>query len=389
MIEHHNDMDTFFKNLEEDIILFKNKALVNINEYMFMLYWKIGNLILMREKEGCESEFISETVEYLKGKFPGNLCFTEKNLENMARFAEEYNSQDYVSQLSSKISWSCNLILMNKIRNVDKRKEYIDKMWEKDWSVEDLIGEIDKECGIEELDYAELFNAESPEKENIESKSIITSEEKDSEEEKNEEKTKIKSEDNFCFIKDAISKEQGEDLSEGDIKKFSPILKDEYLMDFMDISDEIKEKAFQQHFIKSVVEFFLELNSGFALVGKKHHMELSGGDYYEDLLFYNLKLKCYIAVELKIGKFKPEYLGILTFHLSAMDDSVRDEGDNSSIGIVLCKDGEKLIVQYAFKDVDDPKNAEYMLSENIPEQFEGILPTIKEIGRGIKIKLKD
>ncbi|WP_406541453.1 DUF1016 N-terminal domain-containing protein [Clostridium ljungdahlii] len=122
MIEHHNDMDTFFKNLEEDIILFKNKALVNINEYMFMLYWKIGNLILMREKEGCESEFISETVEYLKGKFPGNLCFTEKNLENMARFAEEYNSQDYVSQLSSKISWSCNLILMNKIRNVDKEK---------------------------------------------------------------------------------------------------------------------------------------------------------------------------------------------------------------------------------------------------------------------------
>ncbi|WP_406542674.1 PDDEXK nuclease domain-containing protein [Clostridium ljungdahlii] len=190
-------------------------------------------------------------------------------------------------------------------------------------------------------------------------------------------------------MKDAISKEQGEYLSEGDIKKFSPILKDEYLMDFMDISDEIKEKAFQQHFIKSVVEFFLELNSGFALVGKKHHMELSGGDYYEDLLFYNLKLKCYIAVELKIGKFKPEYLGILTFHLSAMDDSVRDEGDNSSIGIVLCKDGEKLIVQYAFKDVDDPKNAEYMLSENIPEQFEGILPTIKEIGRGIKIKLKD
>lgn len=357
MIEHHNDMDTFFKNLEEDIILFKNKALVNINEYMFMLYWKIGNLILMREKEGCQSEFISETVEYLKGKFPGNLCFTEKNLENMARFAEEYNSQDYVNRLSSKISWSCNLILMNKIRNIDKRKEYIDKMWEKDWSVEDLIGEIDKECGIQDLDYAELFNTESPEKENIENKGIITSEEKNSEEEKDEEKSKTKSEDSFCFIKDTISKEHGEDLSEDHIKKFSPILKDEYLMDFMDISDEIEEKVFQQHFIKSVVEFFLELNSGFALVGKKHHMELSGGDYYEDLLFYNLKIKCYIAVELKIGKFKPEYLGILTFHLSAMDDSVRDEGDNSSIGIVLCKDGEKLIVQYAFKDVDDPKNA--------------------------------
>ena len=168
MIQHHNDMDTFFKNLEKDIILFKNKALVNINEYMFMLYWKIGNLILMREKEGCESEFISETVEYLKGKFPGNLCFTEKNLESMARFAEEYNYQDYVSQLASKISWSCNLILMNKIRNIDKRKEYIDEMWEKDWSIEDLIGEIDKECGIQELDYAELFNTESSQKENIE-----------------------------------------------------------------------------------------------------------------------------------------------------------------------------------------------------------------------------
>ncbi len=384
MIQHHNDMDTFFKNLEKDIILFKNKALVNISEYMFMLYWKMGNLILMREEEGCEVEFIGVTVEYLKSKFPNNVCFTEKNLKSMAKFAKEYKSQDYVSQLASKVSWSCNLILMDKIKNIDKRKEYIDEMWEKDWSIEDLIGEIDKECGIQELDYAELFNTESSQKENIENKSIITSEE-----EKCEVKSKIKSEDNFCFMKDTISKEQGEDLSEDDIKKFSPILKDEYLMDFMDISDEIKEKVFQQHFIKSVVEFFLELNSGFALVGKKHHMELSGGDYYEDLLFYNLKLKCYIAVELKIGRFKPEYLGILTFHLSAIDDSLRGKEDNASIGIVLCKDGEKLIVQYAFKDVEDPKNAEYMLSENIPEQFEGILPPIKEIGRGIKIKLKD
>lgn len=388
MIEHHNDLNTFFKNLEKDIIFFKNKALVNINEYMFMLYWQIGNLILMREKEGCEAEFISEIVEYLKVKFPSNLCFTEKNLRNMAKFAEEYKSQNCVSQLASKISWSYNLVLMNKVKNVDKRKEYIDKIWGKDWSIEDLISEIDKECGIQESDYTELFDAKVSEGENIENKDIITSEEKNFEKVKNDEKNETKFEDNFSFIKDTILKEE-EDLPESDTKKFSSILRDEYLMDFMDISDEIKEKLFQQHFIKSVVEFFLELNSGFALVGKRYHMEFSGGDYYEDLLFYNLKLKCYVDVELKIGKFKPEYLGILTFHLSAMDDSVRGQGDNPSVGIVLCKDEEKLIVQYAFKDVENPKNAEYVLSENIPEQFKGILPTVKEIGCGIKVKLKD
>jgi hypothetical protein len=172
------------------------------------------------------------------------------------------------------------------------------------------------------------------------------------------------------------------------LKNYFLILKDEYLVDFMNNSDEEKEKIFEKQFVKSTIEFFLELNSGFALVGNRYHIELSGGDYYIDLLFYNLKLKGYVAVELKIGRFKPEYLGILTFHLSLLDDSVKGEDDRSSVGIMICKEDEKLIVQYAFKNLEESGDSEYILNEDIPGKFQGILPRVEEIGCGIKAKLK-
>ncbi|APM41288.1 hypothetical protein BS101_13550 [Clostridium kluyveri] len=370
-----------------DIILSKNMAYKDISKNMFRLYWEIGNLILAKDDEGCGIEFINISAGYLKLKFPGNLSFTEKNLRNMAAFAREYGSQDLVDKIASKVNWSCNIIIMHKIKDSDKRLEFINKVMEKGWSIEELINNIDMEYGItgeeeealkEDTCYEDL--------ESIESKSIII-EENDFDEDIKLKKSADLNSDNSHFIQDIDLKEN--DLeNESELKNYFYVLKDEYLLDFMEISDEVKEKYFQGQFMKNVIEFFLELKRGFALVGKKYHIELSGSDYYVDLLFYNLKLKCYLIVEFKIGKFKPEYLGILTFHLSIVDDSVKEERDNPSVGIILCKDGEKLIVQYAFKDKEAAGDGEYKLNGDIPEQFEGILPTVEEIGSGIKMKLK-
>ncbi|MFL0196574.1 PDDEXK nuclease domain-containing protein [Clostridium sp. WILCCON 0269] len=390
MLEYHNnnDIGALLENLNMDIILSKNKTYTNISENMFRLYWEIGNLILAREHSGCGVEFINILSDYLKLKFPGNLSFTEKNLKNMTVFAREYESKDFVDKTASKVSWSCNMIILNKIKDIDKRTECINKILEKGWTTEELINNIDVEYGMageeDEISKADIYYEDL---QSIENKSIITGEDdfiKDSEVRENH---SVDSNGSY-FVQDVVIEENGDKPSKDEIKNYFRVLKDEYLVDFMEISDEVKEKYFQGQFMKNVTEFFLELNRGFALVGKKYHIELSGGDYYVDLLFYNLKLKCYLIVEFKIGKFRPEYLGILTFHLSIVDDSIKNDEDNPSIGIILCKDGEKLIVQYAFKDQGDPGNGEYGLHGDIPEQFKEILPTVQEIGSGIKMKLK-
>lgn len=384
---NHNDIEALLEHLNMDIILSKNMAYKDISKNMFRLYWEIGNLILAKDDEGCGIEFINISAGYLKLKFPGNLSFTEKNLRNMVAFAREYRSQDFVDKIASKVNWSCNMIIMNKIKDIDKRLEFVNKVVEKGWTTEELINNIDMEYGIageeeeilkEDTCYEDL--------ESIESKSIITEENNFGEDTELKQNPNLNS-NNSHFIQD-VNLEENTLENESELKNYFYILKDEYLLDFMEISDEVKEKYFQGQFMKNVIEFFLDLKRGFALVGKKYHIELSGADYYVDLLFYNLKLKCYLIVEFKIGKFKPEYLGILTFHLSIVDDSVKGEEDNPSVGIILCKDGEKLIVQYAFKEKGAPGNGEYRLNEDIPEQFEGILPTVEEIGSGIKMKLK-
>ncbi|KAA8676332.1 PDDEXK nuclease domain-containing protein [Clostridium sp. MT-14] len=388
MIEYHKDIESLLENLKDDVISSKNSSLMTINKNMFMLYWKIGNLILMRQNEDCEDEFISTAAQYFRTQFPNNLGFSEKNLKNMLNFAVEYESQNLVQNIASKISWSCSVVLIDKIRYADKRMEYMNEVIKKGWTMERLVKEIDLHCGMAGNDEEDTHEEKKQDGEEqfFENKDIITS--KVDNFSQNDDNDKKESINDSPFIKDIISSEEMDQTSKNEVKDYSLILRDEYLIDFMGYLNEGKREYFQEQFIKCTIEFFLGLNSGFALIGSRYHVEFSGGDYYIDLLFYNLKLKCYIAVELKIGKFRPEYMGILTFHLSILDESVKGKDDSSSIGIIICKDDEKLIVQYAFKDMEKPEDAEYRLNEDIPPQLQGMLPTVEEIGCEIRERLK-
>ncbi|HBC96434.1 MAG TPA: hypothetical protein DC034_06530 [Clostridium sp.] len=357
MEEYHKDVEDFLKNLKDDVISSRNNSLMDVNKNMFMLYWRIGNLILIRQDEGCEDEIIGTISQYFKTQFPNNLCFSEKNLKAMFKFAEEYESKELVEDTASKIGWSCSIVLVNKVKNSDERIKYMDEAVKKGWTLGKLAREIDLKCGIEG---DEEDNANGGQK----------------------------SSDDSPFIKDIIPDEELTKPARGREENCSLILNDEYLMDFINCISGERSRYFQDQFMKCTVEFFLELDCGFALIGSKYHVEFTGGDSYIDLLFYNLKLRCHVAIELKVGKFKPEYLGILTFHLSILDESVKSENDSSSVGIIICKDSEKLIVQYAFKNMEESGNNEYSLNKNIPVQFQGILPTVERIGRGIKEKLE-
>lgn len=389
MLEYHNnqnDIVALLEHLNMDIILSKNRVYKGIIKNMFTLYWEIGNLILDKYDEGCGSEFINISANYLKVKFPGNISFTEKNLKNMVSFAREYKSVEFIDKIASKVSWSCNLIMIDKIKNIDKRLEFIDKILGKGLTNEEIINIIDLEYGIAGEDKEESDKDICYEDlEYIENKTIITEEENEDKLSEPKENSNLDT-NSSQFIQDVNLPEDTTE-NENAPKNYFYMLKDKYLLDFMEISDEVKELNFEGQFRKNVVEFFLDLKRGFALIGKEYHIKSYDADYYIDLLFYNLKLKCYLIVEFKIGKFKPEYLGILTFHLSIVDDSIKSKNNSPSVGIILCKDGEKLIVQYAFKEKGAAGDGEYRLHGDIPEQFTGILPTVEEIGAGIKMKL--
>ena len=166
-------------------------------------------------------------------------------------------------------------------------------------------------------------------------------------------------------------------------------LKDPYLFDFLTLSQEYKEKDLEEQLVKHITQFLLELGSGFAYVGRQYHIEIGGEDYYIDLLFYHLKLRCYIVVELKIVEFQPEYAGKLNFYLSAIDDILKDRNDNPSIGILLCKEKNKVKAEYALRDINKPIGiSEYELIKSIPENMKSNLPTIEEIEREMEERIE-
>jgi len=157
-------------------------------------------------------------------------------------------------------------------------------------------------------------------------------------------------------------------------------LKDPYIFDFLGLGDEAQEREVEHELVKHITSFLLELGAGFSYIGRQVPLEVEGDDFFLDLLFYHLKLRCYVVIELKAGAFKPEYAGKLNFYLSAVDATMRHESDNPSIGLILCKDKKGLIAEYALKDISKPVGiSEYQLVAAIPENLKGSLPTIEEL----------
>ena len=158
------------------------------------------------------------------------------------------------------------------------------------------------------------------------------------------------------------------------------MLKDPYKFDFLNLSEEYFEKDLEDALVNHITKFLLELGAGFSYVGRQHHLEVGGDDFYIDLLFYHLKLRSYVVIELKTGKFIPEYASKLNFYLSAVDDLMKHKTDNPTLGILICKERNKVVAEYSLRDINKPIGiAEYELTQSIPENFKGSLPTIEEI----------
>ena len=317
-------------SLKNKIYKSQQRATLAVNQKLIMLYWQIGKDILERqENQGWGTKVIERLAHDLKKAFPDMKGFSTRNLKYMRLFADTWEDETIVQQLVAQLPWGHNLVLLTKLKNTEERLAYASKAIEHGWSRNILTMQIETKL--------------------IEREGITIN---------NFEKTLPK--------------------SQSDLARES--LKDPYKFDFLGLSNEAQEREIEKALVHHVTDFLLELGTGFAFVGKQVHLEVGGDDFYIDLLFYHLKLRCYMVIELKAGDFKPEHLGQLGFYLTAVDKQIKSIEDKPTIGLLLCKNKNKVVAEYALGGKDQPMSiAEYKLEEALPEELQTNLPSIEQI----------
>jgi predicted nuclease of restriction endonuclease-like (RecB) superfamily len=319
-------------DLKAQIHAAQQRALQAVNLELVQLYWEIGSAILARQqKQGWGAKVVDRLAHDLRTAFPEMQGFSVRNLKYMRTFAQCWADSQFVQQLLHKLPWGHNVVLLDKLDTEQERRWYAAKAIEHNWSRNILVMQIETRL-LERSGKA------------------IT---------------------NFAVT---LPKPQSDLARES--------LKDPYRFDFLGLTDEAQERAVENALVKHVTEFLLELGAGFAFVGRQVLLDVGGDEFFIDLLFYHLKLRCYVVIELKGGKFKPEHLGQLGFYLTAIDRQVKNEHDNPTIGLLLCKSKNKIVAEYALGDKTQPMGvAEYKLLESLPAELQTSLPSIEQIER--------
>ncbi len=308
------------------------RALLSVNTAMLSLYWHIGRTILDQQQiAGWGGKVIEQLSLDLRKEFPDMQGISPRNLKYMRKFAESYPDPEFVQRPVAQLSWGHHCSLMDRVKTLEERLFYMQQVLENGWSREMLNVQIQNS----------LFARKG--------KSITNFQEK---------------------------------LPEPQSALAQQTLKDPYIFDFLTLASDYQEKDLENALIDHITKFLLELGTGFAYVGKQYHLEVGENDFYLDLLFYHLKLRCYVVIELKRGRFEPEHAGKLNFYLSVVDDKLRHATDQPSIGLLICQDKNQIVAEYALKDINKPIGiSEYKIIESIPENLKGSLPTIAEIER--------
>ncbi|BBO18769.1 conserved hypothetical protein [Candidatus Brocadia pituitae] len=329
------------------------KATLSANAEMIAMYWDVGRMIDERQKlQGWSAAVIPALSKDLKNELPELKGFSERNLGRMLAFYREYQFTDYhlpqgvaktatepnlpqpvaklqIIDLLHSIPWGHHALLMEKIKDLHSRFWYMQQILENGWS-RDTLG---------------------------------------------------------LMIKSDACKRHGKAVTNFDLHLPAPqselarqTLKDPYIFDFLTLTLPFEERELEVGLVKHLEKFLLELGQGFAFVGRQYHLTISDKDFYIDLLFYHLKLRCFIVIELKKGNFKPEYAGKMNFYCSAVDDILKHQTDQPTIGLILCQTKDKILAEYALRDVHKPIGiSEYELTRSLPDNLKSSLPSIEEI----------
>lgn len=311
------------------------RAAVAINRELVLMYWRIGRDILDRQgREGWGARVVDRLAHDLHAEFPAMKGFSPRNLKYMRAFAEAWPEPEFVQQAAARLPWFHLCTLLDKLGTREERDWYLARAIEHGWSRSVLVLQIETNARERTGRATTNFEVRLP-------------------------------------------------PPQSDLARET--LKDPYRFDFLGIGDEAQERTVEDALMAHISRFLLELGAGFAFVGRQVHLEVGGEDFYLDLLFYHLRLRCYVVVELKAGEFRPEHAGKLNFYLSAVDSQMRDERDNPTIGLILCKTRNRIIAEYALRDTNKPIGvAEYQLVQALPAPLETSLPSIEQLERELE-----
>ncbi len=320
-----------FEQIKNDIQQSQLRAALAVNKELILLYWRIGKELSEKtDREKWGSKIIDTLANDLSRSFPHLSGFSTRNIFYMRRFAETYPDLNCAAA-AAQLPWGHNMVIIEKLENNDQRMFYIHKCLENGWSRSTLTMWID----------SDLYSRQGK---------AIT---------------------NFkTTLADTHS-----DLAQ-------QTLKDPYNFSFLTITERAKEQEIEQGLIDHIQTFLVELGKGFAFLGRQYHLQVSDKDFYIDLLFYHITLRCFVVVELKAGEFEPKDAGQLNFYLTAVDKQLKRKDDNPTIGILLVKTKDNLIAEYALQDISKPMGiAGYTttLIDSLPKELKSSLPTIEEI----------
>jgi predicted nuclease of restriction endonuclease-like (RecB) superfamily len=325
-----NDYLQMLQALKAQIRQARLGALISANAGLLNSYWQIGNAILQQQtQEGWGAKIVDRLSADLKDEFPDMKGLSVRNLKYMRAFAESYSDIEFVQAELAQITWYHHITLLDKVKNPLQRMRYIQETARNGWSRDVMVQQIESKY--------------------IERKGITQSNFKE------------------------ILPQPYSDLAQ-------QTFKDPYLFDFIALADNYRERDLEDALVENITKFLLELGLGFAFIGKQYPIVVSEREFDIDLLFYHIKLRSYVVVELKVVDFQPEFVGKLNFYLSAVDAQLKTELDQPSIGLLICKTKDNLMVEYALKDVSKPIGiSEYRLTKILPEDVKSSLPTIEEI----------
>jgi len=320
----------FLKDIKQRILTAQYEALKSVNKELILLYWDIGSKIVDNQKKHGWGKAIVETLaKDLQMEFPGIAGYSADNLWRMRKFYLNYTNKPKLAPLVQEIAWAHNIIIMEKCKSDLSREFYLRMTKKFGWTKNVLIHQIENQ-GYE--------------------KTLV----------------------NQTNFKNTLPKKIE--------KQANLAVKDEYTFDFLDLSDKHSEIELEHAMLAKINQFLIEMGGVFAFMGNQFRLEIEGEEYFIDLLLYHRRLKCLVAIELKIGKFLPEYVGKMQFYLSALDAKVKEKSESPSIGIILCKEKNRTIVEYALKDSKKPiAVASYRITSTLPKELRKELPSPEQI----------
>ena len=351
LLKYDKDYAAFLGELKTRIKSAQIKAAVSANRALIELYWELAEKIVEKQKDSQWGDgLITQMSKDLREEFPDMKGFSKRNLELMRQWYLFWTTDNAIGQqaaaptgknrqpvdqcaiakqLATQIPWWHNVVIISKIKNQEEALFYVQKTIENNWSRAVLTHQIEGDLFGREGKALTNFSASLP-------------------------------------------------LPQSDLARQT--LKDPYIFDFLSIREKHDERELEDALVGQVTRFLLELGAGFSFIGRQYKLTVDDEDFYMDLLFYHVKLHCYVVVELKAVPFKPEFAGKLNFYVSAVDGILKTERDNPTVGMLICKSKKKTVVEYSLKDMNKPIGvSEYQITRALPDELKSSLPTIEEI----------